>query len=456
MLQKVFRICTIVVFLLIGARLHAQVNGCSALNGNFGTQVMTQNVSMTTQSYKTTQDYTGAEIKLQADIYQGNLNWNQNQKRQRPLLVLYHGGGFKSGSRNTGIMQLFAQYFAQRGYVTVSADYRKGWVNSEGTVLCGAGTRKDYLDAQYRVMQDERSLIQYFKSQANTIGFDTSRIFIFGISSGATLVSSRLQDEWISSDDNRSQRLGALEVFESNRNYSTQVAGILSFAGANLTPDISPDYNTPIAFFHGTCDNAVPYDKQFLAGCRNMGYYYGSGILTKSLEAHHVCHQNYVYCGFGHDLAAVGDGQRIIPWALEDVFKKSIGFMQSVMCGTCDTKFEIANQQDNIKGAAECSRIMFEDICGEMLIPEKQKIELTPNLFHDDYTAYIHSNFENNQEAILNIYSMSGRLIQSQKLLIPVGTAVQKIQLQPLIKGVYLYQIINGKEILSSGKIWGI
>lgn len=454
MLSEVFRIVRAAIFILGASSLYAQSTSCSALNGNFGQQVIARNVAMITQSYRTAKDYTGRDIRLHADIYQGTVSWNQNQKRQRPLLVLYHGGGFKSGGRNTSIMQIFAWYFAQRGYVVVSAEYRTGWENSDGTKLCGSGTRKDYLDAQYRAVQDERALIQYFKSQSNTIGFDTNRIFLFGISSGATLVCSRLEDEWISLDQDRAQRLGSLEVFEGNRNYSTDVSGILSFAGANLTPQVSSDYNTPIAFFHGTCDNAVPYRQQYLASCSNMGYYYGPEILTKELDALNICYRNYVYCGFGHDLAAVGDEQRTIPWALQDVFDKSIHFMQSVMCEECLTSFEIANQQGNIKGVAECSRPMFADICGEVVIPEKQKIELTPNLFYDDYTIYIHSDFEQAQEVILNVYNMSGMRIQTEKVKIPVGAFVQRLQLMPLAKGVYLYQLIDGKEIFTSGKIW--
>lgn len=454
MLSEVFRIVGVVIFLVGANTLYAQSTSCSALNGNFGQQVVAQNVNMVTQSYRTALDYTGKEVRLHADIYQGNVSWNQNQKRQRPLLVLYHGGGFKSGGRNTSIMQIFAWYFAQRGYVVVSAGYRTGWNNSDGTALCGSGTRKDYLDAQYRAMQDERALVQYFKNQSNTIGFDTSRIFLFGISSGATLVCSRLEDEWISLDDNRAERLGALEVFEGSRNYQTDVAGILSFAGANLTPQVSSEYNTPIAFFHGTCDNAVPYRQQYLASCSNMGYYYGPEFLAKELEAQNVCYRNYVYCGFGHDLAAVGDEQRTIPWALQDVFDKSLHFMQSVMCGECTPHFEVANQQNNIVGVAECSRMMFNEICGEVVVPEKQKIELTPNLFYDDYTIYIHSNFEQVKEVTLNVYNMSGVRIQSEKVKVPQGSFVQHLQLVPLSRGIYLYQVIDGKEIFTSGKIW--
>lgn len=442
------------LLLLLCVFVNAQSNYCDQLHGNFGIKVLTQNIKVSTQAYKTTTDFTGATVKLQSDIYQGTLSWNNEQMMQRPLLVLYHGGGFKSGSRNAGIMQFFANYFAQRGYVVVSADYRMSWDKSDKTALCGGGNQSDYLDAQYRAMQDERSLIQYYKSQTNTLKFDTSRIFVFGISSGATLACSRLEDQWISQDNNRSERLGVLEVFEGNRNFSTDIAGILSFAGANLTPQISPSFHTPIAFFHGTCDNAVPLDQQYLASCSNMGYYYGPNILSKGLDKQGVCYQKNIYCGYGHDLASIEDSNLDIPWALNDVFEKSLGFMQSVMCGQCETKTQIANQGVDIHPVADCYRMISNDICGEILPPENNKIELSPNLFHDDYTASIQSNFDQEKTVVLNIYNMNGVRIQTQKVKIPAGVSTQSFQIKLLDKGVYLFQFIDGKKIFSSGKIW--
>lgn len=456
MLQSFFshRNIFIGLLLFVCTIVKAQTDYCDQLQGNFGTQVLTKSIKVSTQSYITTTDFIGNSIKLQSDIYQGTLSWNNEQMMKRPLLVLYHGGGFKSGSRNAGIMQFFANYFAQRGYVVVSADYRMGWEKSDKTALCGGGNQSDYLDAQYRAMQDERSLIQYYKSQANSLKFDTSRIFIFGISSGATLVCSRLEDQWISQDNNRSERLGVLEIFEGNRNYSIDVAGILSFAGANLTPQISSNYHTPIAFFHGTCDNAVPLDQQYLASCSNMGYYYGPNILSQGLDKQGVCYHKNIYCGYGHDLASIEDSNLEIPWALNDVFEKSLDFMQSVMCGQCETKTQIANLGVDIHPVADCNRMAYNNICGEILPPENQKIELSPNLFHDDYTAYIQSNFDQEKTVVLNIYNMNGVRIQTQKVKIPAGVSTQSVQINLIDKGVYMFQFIDGKEIFASGKIW--
>lgn len=450
-----YRIFAFVIYIVccFTQELYAQNTSCSVLNGNFGHSVQFQQVTMNTQSYRTAKDFEGKEIKLQADIYQAVQNWNLSQKKTRPLIVLYHGGGFKSGARNTSIMQIFARYYAQRGYVVVSADYRKGWENSEGTLLCGAGQQKDYLDAQYRAMQDERSLVQYFKSQSNTIGFDTNRIFLFGISSGATLVCSRLEDEWIAENDQRAERLGSLEVFESNRNFSTDVAGIISFAGANLSPQVKSNYHTPIIFFHGTCDNAVPFDEQYLASCTNMGYYYGPKTLSKELNQKGICHQNIIYCGYGHDLASEEDAQRELPWALEDIFNRSIQFMQSVMCNDCQT-IEVVANQEKILPVANCHPMKEHAICHQVKEISEESILVTPNLFYDDYTVYIHTNLGENQHLLLNIYNMMGQKVQAHELQISSGVNAHSLNIYPLDKGIYLYQIIDGKKVWSSGKFW--
>ena len=431
--------------------LWSQTNTCPEITDKFSNRIISGNIVKSTQTYRTTKDYTGKEVRLQADIYQVLDLKIQAYKNERPLIILYYGGGFKSGSRNTTIMQLLARYFAQRGFVAVSPDYRLGWNDWDKTPLCGGGTQSDYLDAQYRAMQDDRALVKHFKNQAKSIGFDTNRVFLFGISSGATLAVSRLEDRWIANDGKRKERLGSLE---DEGTISSQVAGIISFEGANLRPDINSDFNTPVCFFHGTCDNAVPYHQQYLASCSNLGYYYGPDFLTKSLEASKVCYHNYIYCGFGHDLAAEGDPLRDIPWGLNDVLIRTINFMQEVMCNQCQTIEKVVNTDTDIRPIASCNPIASINKCDEVLKIPQNKISLAPNLFHHDYSIYIYTSFEEEKNLTLNIYNMSGSLIESKEIKVPKGKSVYQSEIAPLVKGVYLYQFVESNQIINSGKLW--
>jgi|GEM_PF-6308352 len=446
----------VLLFTLIISRisLSAQQLDCNSLSGAFTDEIIAGNITVKTQVYKTAPAYDGTETRLYADIYRPVVNWTNQQLQQRPLVILLHGGGLKSGSRQTGAVKAMAAYYAQRGYVAASADYRLGWDRSDVTVLCGGGTLSDYLDAQYRAMQDERSLVQYLKSQYANIGFDTNRIFLMGISSGATIAVSRLETSWISADDNRQERLGPLEVFEGNRKYLTDVAGIISVAGANLTPQVADDYRTPVAFFHGTCDNAVPYQEYHLAGCTNMGYYYGPGALKPQLEAHGVCHQYYVYCGYGHDFLSREDTGNDLGFGFKSILRQSIDFMLQVMCSQCKDVFKRPAEQMMVTPMADCNRIDALEICGDILPPEINRVEVAPNLLADDNKIYVRASLEREEAVTLQIFALSGQKIQEEQLVIPQGTSRQMLEVRTLPKGVYIYHIIQGKKRWASGKLW--
>ena len=118
-------------------------------------------------------------------------------------------------------------------------------------------------------------------------------------------------------------------------------------------------------------------DNNILASCSNMGYYYGPEFLAKELKQNKVLPQPCVlrvwtWSGSSRRWAENNS------WALQDVFDKSIHFMQSVMCGECIPHFEVTNQQNNIVGGQNA----MDDVQWNLWRnsrTEKQKI-LTPNL----------------------------------------------------------------------------
>jgi dienelactone hydrolase len=430
----------------------AQTLQCQQQAGPYGFQVLSSQVMMQTQVYRETTTYDGKPIRLAADIYRIPSVLPPAQLRERPLLVLLHGGGIKMGSRQTGLQPFIAQYLAQRGYVTVCADYRLGWPRAYETALCGLGTEQDYLDAKYRAMQDERALIQYLKRQANTIGFDTNRIFLMGISSGATIAMARLNSHDLLLDANRQERLGPLESSASGTS-SSSVAGLISIAGANLSPLVDPNFNTPTIFFHGTCDNAVPYRASRLAGCNNLGYYYGPGILQKNLEQMGSCCRLINFCGFGHDFAALEDQAGSIGFGLEKILENTIQFMLDVMCQRCSTDIQIANENVDITPSAACSRIDEYDLCGNIFPPKLTLVEVHPEVIGIENRVFIKSNFDFERTAAFRLYNASGALIHSEGITLPSGIEKQALLLPDLSKGMYFYEIVSGVRRWKAGKI---
>ena len=433
--------------------LFAQQLRCNQTNGNFSDTPIASQVTVLTQVYKEAKDYKGESVRLSADIYRPVLNWTNAQLLQRPLVILLHGGGIKFGSRKTGVQPIMADYLAKRGYVAVCADYRLGWPDFDATLLCGSGTVSDYLDAKYRAMQDERSLVQYLKRQANTLGFDTNRIFLTGVSSGATIALSRLETSFIAEDDNRIQRLGPLESFSGNFTQSTTVSGIVSIAGANISADVDVTFDTPVLMLHGTCDNAVPYRESQLAQCPNLGYYYGPGLLQAALKQQDVCHRLYSFCGFGHDFASNEDGNGFITPALQYMLSRSIEFMVDVMCSRCTTIDKIVNSEVAFTPKAACSSIDEFSLCGAIIPPEQLLVELHPDVIVQDRTMYLKTNMDGARDAEWMIFSVTGQLLYIEQVTFPEGVSKQQLHFPDLPKGVYFQQIVSGNRRWLSGKV---
>jgi acetyl esterase/lipase len=433
--------------------LHAQQLNCNQANGNFSNQPIATQVTVLTQVYREAPDYKGENVRLAADIYRPVINWSNEQLRQRPLVILLFGGGLKFGSRKTGVLPIMADYLAKRGYVVVCPDYRLGWKDSDATLICGGGTEKDYLDAHYRAMQDERALVQYLKRQAATIGFDTNRIFLAGVSSGATLVLSRLDADFISNSDNRLERLGPLETFEGVLNQSTKVAGLISIAGANLSENIQPGFQTPVLMHHGTCDNAVPYRESRLAQCPNLGYFYGPGILQEKLTNAGICSRLETFCGFGHDFQSKEDRANALPLSLQYILETSIAFMLNVMCDRCSSKQTLVNDVINFTPAASCSRVDEVATCGNIFPPDQLLVELHPDVIVNDRTVYLKTNFDFEREADWMILSADGKILEVIPVVFPAGVSRQPLQFPDLPKGIYPYQIVSGNRRWLSGKI---
>lgn len=99
-----------------------------------------------------------------------------------PALILFHGGSWTGGDKSMLYNQ--CQYFAKRGIVTVTANYRFRNLDSTGP----AGTREI-------CVRDARSAIRWVKLNAATFGIDTSKIILGGGSAGGHLATMAAVNE---------------------------------------------------------------------------------------------------------------------------------------------------------------------------------------------------------------------------------------------------------------------
>ncbi|MGN1023496.1 MAG: alpha/beta fold hydrolase [Lachnospiraceae bacterium] len=87
-----------------------------------------------------------------------------------PVIVLVHGGGFAFETQNEALIQPVIQKGLDEGYAVVSVDYRK----SSEAVFPAA-------------LSDVKAAVRYVRANADTYGFDTDNITIWGESAGAWL-----------------------------------------------------------------------------------------------------------------------------------------------------------------------------------------------------------------------------------------------------------------------------
>lgn len=178
---------------------------------------------------------------------------------KRPVLIFSFGGGWESGQRYDGIIADFAEYFADRGYVVVSIDYRLGIKAAKASGEMTAANGLDmYLKAINLGVEDLFDATSYVVSQAQAWNIDPTQIVISGSSAGATntLVATYNQ-------------VNQTELARGHLPQGFRYAGAISMAGAfwlpGKTPLIWKSAPPPIQFIHGAKDQLVTYDEQQVA-----------------------------------------------------------------------------------------------------------------------------------------------------------------------------------------------
>ena len=196
-----------------------------------------------------------------------------NDLQNRPLLMLIHGGAFYGGSKQQEALVDMANYYASRGFVVFSIDYRlnahKGtipqeWIDATSDV---APANLDQLYAMYPAHRDAKAALRWIIANADNYHINKDYITVGGGSAGAItsigLGVSELgdyKDEISLSEDNT--------LSTTNLSQTYEVQTILDFWGSNVSVEILEliyghqrfDQNDPALFIaHGTEDLTVPF-----------------------------------------------------------------------------------------------------------------------------------------------------------------------------------------------------
>ncbi|MBC8172776.1 MAG: carboxylesterase family protein, partial [Chitinophagales bacterium] len=226
----------------------------------------------------------GLNQDLLLDIYYPDPAYDTLEKI--PLIVLVHGGGFKSGSKY-GLEELCRE-FAKKGYVAASIGHRLGWNKGIGCT----GDQIDFERAAYRSIQDLKASLRYLVHNAGEYKIDTSWIFTGGLSSGgvaAIHIAYATQEEIDIMTNFISSELGHSDSSGNDLTDTYTIKGILNDRSAVFNSGIiDPDQNVPIVSFHGTGDHVVPFDTGAVFECYTPVMFKnlcGSSAITDQLEA---------------------------------------------------------------------------------------------------------------------------------------------------------------------------
>ena len=139
-------------------------------------------------TYATAPDLvSAAPVALKLDVFQPAGDTVTN----RPAVIWVHGGGFRTGAK--AATTTVASEYAQRGYVTVSIDYRLDPGNRCQDVQDGKITDPDELAAEtarceraiFAAQHDTQAVARFVRSNASAYGVNPGKIAVGGFSAGA-------------------------------------------------------------------------------------------------------------------------------------------------------------------------------------------------------------------------------------------------------------------------------
>jgi dienelactone hydrolase len=221
----------------------------------------------------------GKEQQLIMDIYLPK----GDSSRNRPLLILAHGGYFIFGDKSGFSRE--CTYFAKAGYVAVSINYRLIDIEGDSVIT----PKHAVIDA----IHDMKAAVRYFAKDAtkeHKYKTDQENIFIGGYSAGAITslhyaYVNRVEDllEMGGKELVEYTKVnGGLEGQSGNLGYPSKVKGVINIAGSLHTADLVNKSEPALYSVHGTADKTVPFETG-LTG-ETLVQTEGSGLIHKKAK----------------------------------------------------------------------------------------------------------------------------------------------------------------------------
>lgn len=246
-------------------------------------EIITDSVEVQTFTYVTKNGE-----NLNVDVY---LPWLDDEN-ERPMILYVHGGGFSGGRRDDPGSVQFCKNLASHGYVAASMSYRLTRIDQPTQFGCECPAI-DKLNTFQAAVEDVQDATFFLIENRESLGIDPQKIILAGSSAGAEAIL------------NAGYSPPNCYGLDSG---PVAYAGMISMAGA--IPDLEKVYDEsaiPTLFFHGTCDNLVPYGTASHHYCdpTKPGHLilYGAYPIAKKLDQIGIPYWLHTTCGGRHELA---------------------------------------------------------------------------------------------------------------------------------------------------------
>ena len=196
-----------------------------------------------------------------------------NNSQNRPLLMLIHGGAFTGGTKQQEALVEMANYYAARGFVVFSIDYRlrddagtvpQEWIDYISDI---DPVNPNQIYAIYPAHRDAKAALRWIVSNADDYNVNTDYITVGGGSAGATTsIGIGVSDLGDFKDE-----LSLIEDYtlsSTNPSQTYEIKTILDFWGSDNSIEILEliygykrfNQNIPaMCIVHGTEDPTVPF-----------------------------------------------------------------------------------------------------------------------------------------------------------------------------------------------------
>lgn len=232
-------------------------------------------------------------VYAQKDTHTLWMDHYKPQSKANGMSVLFvHGGAFTGGDPANQFP--VGEGLTKRGYQVFVLKYRLYLKGKD--FGCGTAT-PEKLKAINWAVEDALDATHYLLGQADSLGIDTSKIFIAGSSAGAEAILNLVYNPFKKKVDTRYALFNRF-----------QYAGAMSFAGAVLDINtINKDTWVPTLLMHGTNDQLVPFGTAAHRFCRatDAGWmmFFGSHTIYEIAKKKKYPLVLYTYPGGGHEVS---------------------------------------------------------------------------------------------------------------------------------------------------------